>query len=248
MFYPTKPCGRTELCTNALTKDPHNPQLLLLATCLTAWASGPSILELGRASCLGKRLPHFHLVVVSTIAAVAGCLAIKPAAWTIMFAVSTQKRYACSCASPSSGCVAAYIILASRCLMIAYWLASLCVSIPLIRQVARNGSTPTIVVRKLYHVLAMAIFVPGVMFEQLLLAMAAAIAVAALAAIELIRIGRIPPFGESLLAGTSPCTGEAALAHLVAQLMCQVVPYMSSCACSWTAGMKGPCLFRTFLF
>ena len=90
-----------------------------------------------------------------------------------------------------------------RLLLTGYWAALLCVCVPLIWRVAEDARAPKIAVRKLYHLLAAAIFAPGVVVDAPLLAVAAAVAFAALVALEVIRIGRIPPLGE--MGSQPPC-------------------------------------------
>jgi hypothetical protein len=77
----------------------------------------------------------------------------------------------------------------------AYWISLLCISVPMIWQIGGDTRVPNITVRKMYHVLAGAIFAPGIVVDTPLLAVAAAIAFAALVAVEIVRIGRIPPVG-----------------------------------------------------
>uniref|UniRef100_A0A061SJN7 dolichol kinase n=1 Tax=Tetraselmis sp. GSL018 TaxID=582737 RepID=A0A061SJN7_9CHLO len=78
----------------------------------------------------------------------------------------------------------------------AYWAALLAASLPAIRHQAGAGRLPPIIVRKLYHLLAAAIFLPGALLERDLLSAAAAVACCALVALEVVRIGRLPPIGE----------------------------------------------------
>lgn len=82
--------------------------------------------------------------------------------------------------------------------MTGYWSALLALALPLIHRCAAAAGLPKTVVRKLYHLLAAAIFLPGLVFaEPGLVAVAAAAVFAVLVVLELVRVGRVPPLGEA---------------------------------------------------
>mmetsp|Transcript_15123 Transcript_15123/g.42381 ORF Transcript_15123/g.42381 Transcript_15123/m.42381 type:complete len:354 (+) Transcript_15123:76-1137(+) len=151
-------------------------KMLLLGTAVVWCLSTPSVLALGRAHALSKPPPTRHVITLGLVATAGASVALWPAMWAVKFAFASQQR----------------------CFLMVFWVLILSVSVMAIAKAASHTELPNIVVRKLYHILAVAIFLPGLLFEQHLLAVASAIAFAAIAALELIRIGRIPPLGSKL--------------------------------------------------
>ena len=111
-------------------------------------------------------------VVLLTVAA-----AIKPALWVLAFAVETPRRQ----------------------MLMAYWVLSLALVIPLIHWVSAAHAMPTILVRKGYHLLALGLFLPALLWEPQLLAVSLAIALALLVVLEVMRLGEIPCIGAQHL-------------------------------------------------
>ena len=101
--------------------------------------------------------------------------AISPALWVLSFAVSTNRRQ----------------------MLLAYWLVLLALVIPLIHWVSAAHAVPTILVRKGYHLLALGLFLPALLWEPQLLAVSLAIALALLVVLEIVRLGDIPHVGKS---------------------------------------------------
>ncbi|XP_028399200.1 dolichol kinase-like isoform X2 [Dendronephthya gigantea] len=64
--------------------------------------------------------------------------------------------------------------------------------------------TPNIIVRKIFHILAVAIFIPGILYDPSLLHMCSSVATSLFLFIEFIRFGRIKPFGEMFHRHLSP--------------------------------------------
>jgi len=152
----------------------------VVSVALAAAASaGRSMWHLGQAAASppAVALPRSHAVIAGSTAC-AGILAgLPPAMWAVRFALSTGKR----------------------ALMTGYWSALLALALPLIHRCAAAAGLPKTVVRKLYHLLAAAIFLPGLVFaEPGLVAVAAAAVFAVLVVLELLRVGRVPPLGEAL--------------------------------------------------
>lgn len=110
-------------------------------------------------------------LVLLTLAA-----AIKPALWVLTFAVDTKRRQ----------------------MLMGYWVALLALVVPLIHWVSAAHAMPTILVRKGYHLLAMGLFLPALLWEPQLLALSLAIALALLVVLEVVRIGDVPHIGEIL--------------------------------------------------
>lgn len=100
--------------------------------------------------------------------------AIKPALWVLAFAMGTNRRQT----------------------LLAFWVVLLALVVPLIHWVLAAHAVPTILVRKGYHLLALGLFLPALLWEPQLLAVSLAIALALLVVLEIVRIGEIPYIGE----------------------------------------------------
>ncbi len=72
------------------------------------------------------------------------------------------------------------------------WIALLAVSLPSMLLLSRSGRIPNIILRKGYHILAVALFLPALLTQPQLLGIALACAFAALAVVEVLRTGSIP--------------------------------------------------------
>ncbi|KAK9795962.1 hypothetical protein WJX73_008372 [Symbiochloris irregularis] len=108
--------------------------------------------------------------------ATAAAVAVRPALLALQYATGTRRRMA---------------VLLS-------WVAMLAVALPLMDRLARSQQVPTIIVRKGYHILALALFLPALLLEPQLLALSLGIAAAALAAAEILRVGRFPLIGARI--------------------------------------------------
>ena len=82
-----------------------------------------------------------------------------------------------------------------RLSLLLYWALLLAASLPLIHWVSAAHAMPTILVRKGYHLLALALFAPALILEPQLLAVSLAVAVALLVAVEVVRLGQVPFVG-----------------------------------------------------
>lgn len=83
-------------------------------------------------------------------------------------------------------------------LLLAYWTTLLAIVVPLIHWVARHCCLPVILVRKGYHLLAAALFVPALLTAPQLLALAMSIALALMAVLEVVRLAQLPVLGPRL--------------------------------------------------
>ncbi|KAJ7385455.1 hypothetical protein OS493_016539 [Desmophyllum pertusum] len=84
--------------------------------------------------------------------------------------------------------------------LIRYWLCIVLVAVGFVAWQSRQptSSASTTITRKCFHLLALAIYIPGVIYEPYLTHLASSVAVAAFIFIEYIRLYRIGPFGESI--------------------------------------------------
>jgi hypothetical protein len=70
----------------------------------------------------------------------------------------------------------------------------------------RQRMLPHILLRKLFHALAIVMFAPGLVLEPGFTRLAFAVAWAVLAALELARVGRVPPLGATVHRFMAPFT------------------------------------------
>lgn len=90
-----------------------------------------------------------------------------------------------------------YVTSSARKLkLVGVWLLMLIVGVVAITPFADR--LPNIVVRKMYHALAVAMFLPGMLYEPAFLSLAFCVAFAALVLVEYVRLGLIWPFGRDL--------------------------------------------------
>ena len=125
--------------------------------------------------------PHTCCVSLPGLVLLTVAAAIKPALWVLSFAVDTKRRQ----------------------MLMGYWVALLALVVPLIHWVSAAHAMPTILVRKGYHLLALGLFLPALLWEPQLLALSLAIALALLVVLEVVRLGDVPYIGETL---HLPCT------------------------------------------
>ncbi|KAJ7569812.1 hypothetical protein O6H91_01G095600 [Diphasiastrum complanatum] len=82
-----------------------------------------------------------------------------------------------------------------RLTLCGYWVIVLGISLAHIYEVAKNGKTHRIIVRKYYHLVSVIMFVPALIFEPDFLRLAFGVALATFLVIEMIRALKIPPLG-----------------------------------------------------
>eukprot|EP01133_Synstelium_polycarpum_P006244 gene6244-7236_t len=81
--------------------------------------------------------------------------------------------------------------------LLAYWIALLAVTLAFFTP--KQGTfTPNIILRKYFHLLAIAMFLPAIIFQPALLVLSFGVAIAALLLIELLKYGKVPPLGPAL--------------------------------------------------
>ena len=118
-------------------------------------------------------------------------------------------------------------------LVTVYWIVCLAVGLPMIHYAATSRSLTLIIIRKLYHLLALVMFAPAIRFAPDFLALAFGIATAGLLGIEYIRACRVPPLGNFLNAFMRAYTdsrdeGVFILTHIYLLLGCAVPVWVSS--------------------
>lgn len=80
--------------------------------------------------------------------------------------------------------------------LLAYWCVVLCVALPLIH--SRVERLPLVVIRKLYHILALALFAPAIHFTRSFLSLGFGVATGLALLIEYVRACQVPPLGPWL--------------------------------------------------
>lgn len=87
-----------------------------------------------------------------------------------------------------------------RLQLIGYWFCVVAIAVGFVAWKSRRARTnaSSTVVRKCFHLLALAIYIPGVIHEPYITHLASSVAVAAFIFIEYIRLYRIGPFGSSI--------------------------------------------------
>jgi dolichol kinase len=107
----------------------------------------------------------------------------------------------------------------------AFWFLALGAGLPLIHWLAKRGNLTLIIVRKLYHLQALVMFVPAVALAPEFLSLSFGVATALLLFLEYVRACRVPPLGVWLHAFMRSYTdqrdeGVAILTHLYLLLGC----------------------------
>lgn len=115
----------------------------------------------------------------------------------------------------------------------AYWILVMGVFSVFLHQMAVKQQVARIMVRKGFHVLAVLMFVPALMFQPGFLRLSFALALGVFVIVETVRIWRIPPFGEQvhgfLKAFTdSRDSGVLIISHFSLLLGCAIPVWLSS--------------------
>ncbi|XP_043643544.1 dolichol kinase [Drosophila teissieri] len=92
-------------------------------------------------------------------------------------------------------------------------------------------------VRKIFHLLIVMVYIPGLIFECALLYLATGVALAAFVVLELLRLLKIPPFADRLAVAFSTFkdekdAGELALTPFCLLIGCSMPIWMTPCPCS----------------
>lgn len=84
--------------------------------------------------------------------------------------------------------------------LIRYWFCIVLVAIGFVAWQSRKptSSASSTITRKFFHLLALAVYIPGIIYEPYLTHLASSVAVAAFVFIEFVRLFRIGPFGEPI--------------------------------------------------
>eukprot|EP01101_Sappina_pedata_P010020 TRINITY_DN6208_c0_g1_i1.p1 TRINITY_DN6208_c0_g1~~TRINITY_DN6208_c0_g1_i1.p1 ORF type:complete len:574 (-),score=145.92 TRINITY_DN6208_c0_g1_i1:18-1739(-) len=91
-----------------------------------------------------------------------------------------------------------FLIENVRFLWIIYWGCLMVLTLGLMSLYSGNTSIPKIIVRKFFHALALAMFVPVFIYEENMMRLSFGVAVSGFMLIEMLRYSRIPPFGAQI--------------------------------------------------
>ncbi|XP_053983973.1 dolichol kinase [Hylaeus volcanicus] len=97
---------------------------------------------------------------------------------------------------------------ASKTILIGYWAVCLSLGIIAIGYQTLLNIHATTSTRKIFHLLAVLVYIPGLMYEQIFLYLASGMVMGLFVFLELIRCLRIPPLGEALQQGFSVFVDE----------------------------------------
>eukprot|EP00892_Ulva_mutabilis_P003424 jgi/Ulvmu1/1453/UM011_0183.1 len=125
-------------------------------------------------------------------------LPAPPAA--LVIAVAVYAAVMCACAAATLAYVFA---TASRIAIVVLWALALAGAVPAMLTVARIGRVPHHILRKGFHLLCLALFIPVLLIDPPLLSLALAVAFVLLALAELVRTADIPRISAAL---TGPMT------------------------------------------
>ncbi|KAK8957652.1 hypothetical protein KSP39_PZI000665 [Platanthera zijinensis] len=114
-----------------------------------------------------------------------------------------------------------------------YWVFVVCVSVFRFYDISKNSRTERILLRKYYHLVAVLIFVPAVIFEPDFLDLAFGAALAAFLILEMMRVWKIWPFGHMLHQFMNAFTDHRdseilIVSHFSLLLGCAIPKWMSS--------------------
>lgn len=99
-----------------------------------------------------------------------------------------------------------------------------------------NSTRANTRVRKIFHLLIVLVYVPGLVFECALLYIASGIALAIFVVLELIRLLQMPPFGATLALAFESFkdvkdAGQLALTPFCLLIGCSLPLWLTSCPC-----------------
>jgi dolichol kinase len=121
----------------------------------------------------------------------------------------------------------------SHLLLLLYWVTCLGIGLPLIYLGSQSKRLTLIVIRKLYHILALLMFAPALILEHDFTALSFGIATAFMLWLEYVRVCRVPPCGAFIHAFVRNFTdcrdqGVFVLTHLYLLLGCAVPVWVSN--------------------
>lgn len=96
----------------------------------------------------------------------------------------------------------------NKIIMILYWAICLALSVAVLTYQVLLSLQATTATRKLFHILALLVYIPGMLYDRALLYLASGVVIVLFILLELLRYLRIPPFGKMLQQGFSVFVDE----------------------------------------
>ncbi|XP_029052292.2 dolichol kinase [Osmia bicornis bicornis] len=96
----------------------------------------------------------------------------------------------------------------SKIILIGYWAVCLLLGVAVVAYQILLNNQATTSIRKMFHLLAVLVYVPGLIYEHILLYFASGVVMGLFLFLELLRYLRIPPLGEILQQGFSVFADE----------------------------------------
>ncbi|XP_014226576.1 dolichol kinase isoform X1 [Trichogramma pretiosum] len=146
----------------------------------------------------------FAMMVFITRPALNELLDQNPVYWVISFVLSSK----------------------SKILLVTYWTACLLFAFISINCQILKGDKATTSIRKIFHILAVMVYVPGLILEPTLLYLASGVILSLFLMIELFRIYKIPPIGHFLQQGFTSFADEK-------DSIVSLTPLYLLCGLSW---------------
>ncbi|XP_050373254.1 dolichol kinase EVAN [Argentina anserina] len=120
-----------------------------------------------------------------------------------------------------------------RLSLCAYWVCVICVSVLRFYNISKNSKIERILLRKYYHLMAVSMFVPALIFQPKFLDLAFGAALAVFLSLEIVRVWRIWPLGECIHKFMSAFTDHRdsdllIVSHFSLLLGCAVPIWLSS--------------------
>jgi len=162
----------------------------------------PNTFTLGEATAIGSGMAHivlemFHIQTYSSpialcVVSIVGMTIVLFVASLIMehpvLRVSIGIIICCLCAVFYQE----ILYSASRRSIILYWCIVMALSLPIMQWASHNNTLPNIIVRKGFHIIAILLFVPSLIWDAGLLAMGLSVALSAFMVLEILRMSNIP--------------------------------------------------------
>ena len=147
------------------------------------WIGSLSFYAICLLSVMAIFLPCFYMTLAG----------VNPVVWAVKFLSLTPTR---------TYLIIYWLLVVSFSLTVVIWKSS---------YNATNSDppgTPNIIVRKIFHILAVAIFIPGIFYDPALLHVCSAVATSLFLFVEFVRFGRVKPFGEMVHGYLAPFVDE----------------------------------------
>ncbi|KAI8573595.1 hypothetical protein RHMOL_Rhmol01G0289400 [Rhododendron molle] len=151
--------------------------ILPIWECFTtsAYSNGRAYHEIGKSVMFYASLASVLIVIVPLWMQIVQAFHVHPLLWVIDFVVSEPLK---------------------RLSLCIYWVAVILVSVRRFYNISKNSKIERILLRKYYHLMAVLMFLPALIFQPKFLDLAFGTALAVFLVLEIIRVWRIWPLGQ----------------------------------------------------